>query len=83
MEPADGVPAPPYDLWLCVVEPMHVIEWPDEDVLVLSAASRLCSAWADNNSSVNSAMNEGRWLSAGGPLTSGCRRPPICCEFHS
>ena len=29
------------NLWLSVVEPVHVIEWPDEDVLVLSAASRM------------------------------------------
>jgi len=29
------------NLWLSVVEPAHVFEWPDEDVLVLSAASRM------------------------------------------
>ena len=29
------------NLWLGVVEPVHVFEWPDEDVLVLSAASRM------------------------------------------
>jgi len=38
---SDGVPTLFTNLWLSVVEPVHVIEWPDEDVLVLSAASRM------------------------------------------
>ena len=29
------------NLWLGVVELVHVIEWPDEDVLVLGAASSM------------------------------------------
>ena len=67
------------NLWLSVVEPVHVIEWPDEDVLVLSAASRLCSAWADNNSSVNSAMNEGK----GGYLAWGPANQRLQATAHT